>query len=168
MSLEYVEARIKEALSLAHGNRSKARQQIIAWAHEDSKLLLGLTKPHLNGVVAYNIERVDSGRAEAAKAFPPPVQSEPLAPPMRAPVQQSQQAQQKAAPPTSSLPSQAAKPAKKKEEQFGLEILKAIAGERQTIFGLEDPGAPRSRQGVSQKHIDAINAITGRNKRPPQ
>ncbi len=68
MSLEYAESRIKEALKLAKGNATRARQQIIAWTYEDAKLLHALTKPHLSGIVAYNIDRVASGRAEAQKA----------------------------------------------------------------------------------------------------
>ena len=142
MSMEYAEKRIKEALNLAKGNRLKARQQVIAWTYEDSKLLHELTKAHLNGIVAYNVERVDSGRAEAAKAAPPKVEPK---------------AKKQAAP--------QAKP-KSEEEKFGLEILKAVAGSNPAIFGLEDPGAPRGRTGASQKHIDAINALASKNKTP--
>ena len=104
MSLEYAEQRIKEALKLSGGNQSKARQQIIAWTFEDAKLLHALAKPHLSGIVAYNIERVASGRAAKAKTA-------------------------KTAP---------AKPVNgaANEEQFGLEILKAVAGSPE-VFGLE-------------------------------
>lgn len=139
MSLEYAEKRIKEALKAAGGNQIKARQQIIAWTYEDAKLLHALAKPHLSGIVAYNIERVSSGRADAAKAA-------------------KTQATKKA-------PAQAKKAAKgkTKEEQFGLEILKAVAGSP-AIFGLEDPGAQGRRGGVSQSHLDAIQAITAKKK----
>lgn len=58
MSLEYAEARIKEALRLAKGNTTKARQQIIAWTYEDPKLLHALARPHLTGIVAHAINRV--------------------------------------------------------------------------------------------------------------
>ncbi len=131
MSLDYAEGRIKEALKNAKGNPVKARQQIIAWAFEDAKLLYALAKPHLSGIVAYNIERVASGRAE--KVAPAPEQTK-----KEAPVQ---------------------KP--KKEEAFGLELLKAVAGSSQ-IFGLEDAGAPRSSGHVSQAHIDAIRALAAK------
>ncbi len=67
MSQEYAESRIKEALKLAKGNQAKARQQVITWAMQDERLLQALTKSHLSGIVAYNIDRVASGRAEAAK-----------------------------------------------------------------------------------------------------
>ena len=71
MSLEYAEARIAEALKLAKGNQTKARQQVINWALQDDKLLQALTKSHLSGIVAYNIERVASGRAAVAKKAAP-------------------------------------------------------------------------------------------------
>lgn len=58
MSREYAEKRIREALRLAKGNATKARQQIVAWTNEDPKLLMALTKPHLTGIVAHAINRV--------------------------------------------------------------------------------------------------------------
>ena len=58
MSRDYAESRIREALKLTKGNPTKARQQVIAWAVEDQRLLLGLTQPHLTGVVAHAINRV--------------------------------------------------------------------------------------------------------------
>lgn len=58
MSREYAEGRIKEALKLAKGNPTKARQQIIAWTYEDTKLLHALARPHLTGIVAHAINRV--------------------------------------------------------------------------------------------------------------
>ena len=133
MSAEYAERRIKEALKLSGGNTIKARQQIIAWTFEDAKLLHALAKPHLSGIVAYNIERVASGRADAAKA------AKPL---------NKKQAAKKAN-------------GQGKQEQFGLEILKAVAGQPQ-IFGLEDPGAPQKRPGVSKDHINAIQALVSK------
>ena len=62
MSREYAENRIKEALKAHNGNPARAKQQILAWTYEDPKLLHALTKAHLSGIVAYNIERVMSGR----------------------------------------------------------------------------------------------------------
>ena len=72
MSLEYVERRIAEALKLAKGNETRARQTVIKWCEEDQRLLHGITKAHLNGIVAYNIERVASGRSAKAKKVPAP------------------------------------------------------------------------------------------------
>ncbi len=58
MSREYAEKRIKEALTIAKGNATKARQQVIAWTNEDPKLLQALAQPHLTGIVAHAISRV--------------------------------------------------------------------------------------------------------------
>lgn len=139
MSLEYAESRIREALKLARGNQMKARQQVMAWASEDEKLLQALARPHLAGIVAYNVERVASGRADAkhdAAASDVP-----------------------AAPPASAG-------AKPKKESFGLEILKAAAGPDTQIFGLEDTGTPQKRKGVSQSHIDALKAMAAKSGNP--
>lgn len=58
MTLNYTENRIKEALRLADGNVSVAKKQIYAWLYEDHKLLLHMTRPHLNGIVSYSLSRV--------------------------------------------------------------------------------------------------------------
>lgn len=126
---QYAEKRIKEALQKAGGNTTHARQHIIAWAQEDAKLLQALTKPHLSGIVAYNIDRILSGRGAATTDGP---------------------AKKKTA----------AKPQQKKEN-FGLEILKAAAGNNETTFGMEAYGpSNRPKSQVSQAHIDAIRAMT--------
>lgn len=71
MSLAYVESKIAQALKLAKGNATRARQQVIRWCEEDQKLLLSITRAHLNGIVAYNIERVTSGRSAKGNKAPP-------------------------------------------------------------------------------------------------
>ncbi|MCF8495416.1 MAG: hypothetical protein K9G62_01975 [Alphaproteobacteria bacterium] len=68
MSLKYAEKRIEEALALAQGNIARARVHVLSWAAEDPKLLKALTQQHMNGIVAYHVERVASGRHEK----PPP------------------------------------------------------------------------------------------------
>ncbi len=70
MSLEYADKRVVEALKLMDGNQAKARQQIIAWALSDAKLLQALTKHHLKGIVAYHVERVASGRSVKPQTTP--------------------------------------------------------------------------------------------------
>ncbi len=72
MSREYVEQRVREALKKAEGNPARARQVMIAWCHEDHKLLEAITKAHLNGIVAYNIERILSGRGKPKEKTAPP------------------------------------------------------------------------------------------------
>lgn len=76
MSREYAEDRIREALKLAKGNPTRARQQVIAWAAEDQRLLWALVQPHLTGVVAHAINRV---------IYREGIESEPETPPMPRP-----------------------------------------------------------------------------------
>lgn len=83
MSREYAERRIKEALTIAKGNATKARQQIIAWTNEDPKLLQALAQPHLTGIVAHAVSRVVYKQEieEVEPEIPPPVpQSLDMAP----------------------------------------------------------------------------------------
>ncbi len=133
MSLDYAEKRIKEALKLAKGNIVRARQQIIAWTYEDSKLLHELAKPHLTGIVAYHVDRVKSGRA-----------SKPVQPP-----------------PAKPQPSQTKG---QNEEQFGLEIIKAIAASEGATFGLEGDAVQRRPGQASQQHINAMKVIASKSK----
>jgi hypothetical protein len=58
MSLNYTENRIKEALRLHNGNVAEAKKQLFAWFYEDHKLLMDITRPHLNGITAYAVQRV--------------------------------------------------------------------------------------------------------------
>lgn len=136
MSLEYAERRIAEALKLAKGNEARARQQIIAWALTDEKLLQALTKSHLSGIVAYNIERVASGRAAAARKAQKPK-------PKAANTQKTN-----------------------KQADFGVELLKAVASSSSEVFGLENGSSGVGRPGqVSQNHINAIRAIASKTKK---
>jgi len=82
MSREYAEDRIREALKLAKGNATKARQQIIAWTATDARLLQALAKPHLTGIVAHAIDRViyhqaTGDESEEIPATPRPLNMEP-------------------------------------------------------------------------------------------
>lgn len=130
MSLEYAERRIKEALRLSGGNQIRARQQIIAWTYEDSKLLHALTKHHLSGIVAYHIGRIVSGRS-----------AKPEAPPAK--------------------PKKVASGA---GDEFGVEVLKAVANSSSAVFGLDNYEAPQKRGQASQQHIDAIRQMATKSK----
>ena len=57
MTRDYADHKVSEALRLAGGNAAKARRQIQAWFYEDPKLLMELTRPHWNGIVAYAVDR---------------------------------------------------------------------------------------------------------------
>lgn len=77
MSQEYAETRIREALKLARGNATRARQQVIAWAVDDHRLLLALAHPHLTGIVAHALGRVQSRPESLPPEVPAPL-PEPL------------------------------------------------------------------------------------------
>ena len=70
MPKPYAEEKIREALTMHNGNIAMARRQIMGWAQDDEKLLRALVQPHLDGIVAYQVERVASGRAEIEKRRP--------------------------------------------------------------------------------------------------
>jgi hypothetical protein len=132
MSSEYAERRIKEALKQANGNATRARQQVIAWTYEDAKLLHALTAPHLTGIVAYNIERILSGRSDTKRDQPMPK-----------------------------------KPKVEIDNDFGIEILKAVAASDAVRFGEESYAARAKRGKASRQHIDAIRQMASRSKSPP-
>ena len=126
MGQEYVEKRIREALKLSHGNVAKARQQIIAWTYEDTKLLHAITHPHMVGIVAHAVGHV-MNKKESHQPVPAPVAEDD--------------------------PNHA----------FGMEILRAVAGEGSPKFGQENASPRVHKQPASQQHIDAINQLIGKN-----
>lgn len=126
MSREYADKKIKEALALCNGNVTRARQQIVMLAADDAKLLKALTKPHLDGIVSYQVERVASGRAEFEARHP----------------EESLSAE---------------------DENFGMDLLRAIASTEVTKFGHELP-ASNKRKTASKQHIEAIHKIASSRK----
>ena len=70
MNRDYAERRIREALKANSGNEAKARQQIIAWALDDSKLLQELVAPHITGIVAHAVGRVKTMKEPRIPADP--------------------------------------------------------------------------------------------------
>lgn len=125
MSREYAEDRIREALRLNAGNMALAKQQIIAWTYEDTKLLHALSRPHLNGIVAYQVERVASGRAEIERRKPE------TGPAKKLPV----------------------------DENFGMDLLRAVAAAGAPIFGQEVYSTAVRKGKASKQHVDAIHRI---------
>lgn len=129
MAQEYVIARVKAALKAGKGNKMRAQKLLMQWAAEDTKLLYGLSRAHLGGIIAYHIDRVSSGRAE--------------------------QGQTRA---------QSEKPATNpgKEEAFGMEILKAVAGNGGAVFGHEGGSANVGSGRASKRHENALRMIAER------
>ena len=122
MSREYAEEKMKQALKECGGNLTLARKQVLIWAHDDAALLKAIVSPHLDGIIAYQVERVASGRAEIEKRQPEIAQK------------------------TSS------------EENFGMDLLRAVAADEATVFGQDDVITPK-RKGASKQHIDAIHKM---------
>lgn len=139
MSRDYAEGRIREALRRSGGNMIKARQQVIAWTYEDTKLLHELAKPHLTGIVAHAVGRVSSimTREEGDESK---LSVEDIV--------------RKTTPPV--------KAAKNKEEKFGLDLLKAIAQGDPAMFGQESFAAPVKSKQASQRHVDTIKSLAAR------
>lgn len=122
MSKEYAEQKIKEALRANGGNATLARKQIMLWSQDDAKLLRGLTRPHLDGIIAYQVDRVSSGRAEFEKRHP-------------------------------------SAPEPKREENFGMELLRAVAAADAAIFGQETASNTGRKVVASRQHIEAIHKL---------
>lgn len=131
MSQDYAEKMIAKALKAAKGNQTIAKQQIIAWAQQDAKLLQGLTRAHLTGIVAYQIDRVASGRAARSK-----------------------------------MPAPAKPKERPADEEFGMELMKAVASSSAAVFGLENGSGGGRRTQVSEDHIRALQKIA--RKQPPK
>lgn len=56
-----------------------------------------------------------------------------------------------------------AQPKAQNEEQFGLEIIKAIAASEGAVFGLEGHAAHTPRGQASKQHIDALKKMASKN-----
>ncbi len=124
MANEYAENKIREALTLHDGNISRARSTILLQSHDDPLLLRALAAPHLDGIIAYQVDRVASGRAEIEKRHP----------------------------------KKSVNKSNKKEENFGMNLLRAVAASDANIFGM-DNGIPLKRHGASKQHIEAIHKM---------
>ncbi len=127
MSREYAEDKIRDALKNHGGNVALARKQIMLWSHDDALLLRALATPHLDGIVAYQVERVASGRAEL----------------------ESRQSKKS--------------PKAKEGENFGMDLLRAVAASDANIFGQDNIMTPK-RKTASKQHINAIHKMASANR----
>lgn len=136
MSLQYAETKIREALALANGNKTKAQHIVNIMAQKDVKLLYALTKNHMSGIVAFHIDRVLSGKSAVAPSSSSNVRAAPVAKPRTS----------------------------VKTNQFGVDVLKASTGPNAEVFGF-DSGAPTGRRAqASKNHVDAIKLIAARGR----
>jgi len=135
--MDYAEQKVSEALRLSGGNEAKARRLIQTWLYEDSRLLLELTRPHWNGIVAYAVDR-----AVARAKRGDDIEVRPASP----------------------RKSGGAKSAKT-QEGFGKEILRSFAAEHAAQFGREQAAAPVGKRTASQNHVDTIHLIAAKSKK---
>ncbi len=124
MSREYAEDKIREALRINGGNIALSRKQIMIWAHDDAALMRAIASPHLDGIIAYQVERVASGRAELENRHP----------------------------------SETPKEKPKEDDNFGMNLLRAVAASDATVFGQDNVITPKRKQ-ASKQHIDAIHKM---------
>ncbi len=122
MSINYAESKIRETLKLTNGNEAQTRRLIMTLVQDDPKLLHALSAPHLEGIIAYQVERVASGRSETEKRE----------------IEEQ-------------LP--------KEGENFGMDLLRAIAAQDVTVFGQENTAGAKGRKSASKQHIDAIHKM---------
>lgn len=138
MSRQHAERRIREALILANGNATKARQIITNWCAEDHQLVLEMAMPHMVGIASHAIQRAIRLQAEG-KTNTGPVLEEPI----------REQATIEAG----------------IADAFGLEILKAVADNSNPRFGMNATHTTgRSKSQVSARHIDAIHKMASATK----
>jgi hypothetical protein len=137
MTRDYADHKISEALRLSGGNAAKARRLVQAWFFEDPKLLLELTRPHWNGIVAYAVDRGARMALDDA--------------PENAVSKKAKKAAAASAKPSS------------KEGPIGKEMLRSFVSEKAPKFGHEGGAAP-ARRTASQNHVDAIHMLAAKGR----
>lgn len=65
MSHEYAISRVRDALEKSGNNQAKAQRLIANWIEKDHSFLLGLSAPHLQGIIAHAI--VQAGLPQSKK-----------------------------------------------------------------------------------------------------
>lgn len=75
-SQTYATSRIQEALRQTGGNATRARQLVQQWVLEDQRLLYELARPHMKGIVAHAISRVEHQK-DATVEEPPDMPEAP-------------------------------------------------------------------------------------------
>ncbi len=134
MAQSYLQKCVLDALAKAKGNETKARALIAAQALEDNQLLLALAKPHLSGIVAHAVGR------QAIQQKAKKERGDELPP----------------------LPKVAAKG--KKDNDFALDLLKALGGANVAKFGAEDAAPRVGKKQASQQHVNALKLMAAKSK----
>ena len=137
MAQSYLQTCILDALNKTKGNETKARVLVAAQAMEDERLLLALANPHLSGIVAHAVGRVMISQKNKKAMADDDVPPIPKAP-----------------------------KASKTENEFGLNLLKALGGQNVPKFGSEDAAPPMGKKQASQQHINALKLMAAKSKTP--
>lgn len=135
MAPSYLQTCILDALIKAKGNEAKARQIISILALQDEKLLLALAKPHLSGIVAHAVGRIAIQQKGKKSSS---LEDLPAVP----------------KPPKSG----------KSENEFGLNLLKALGGINVPKFGTEDAAPRMGKKQASQQHVNALKLMAAKSK----
>jgi hypothetical protein len=134
MAQSYLQKCILEAMAKANGNETKARALVAAQALEDNELLIALSKPHLSGIVAHAVGR------QAIQLKAKKERMEDLPPLPKAPSKN------------------------KKENDFALDLLKALGGNNVAKFGAEDAAPRVGKKPASQQHVNALKLMAAKSK----
>lgn len=135
MAQSYLQKCVLDALAKAKGNETKARALIAAQALEDNDLLIALAKPHLSGIVAHAVGR------QAIQIKAKKDRLEDLPPLPKAPSSKSN-----------------------KENDFALDLLKALGGNNVAKFGAEDAAPRVGKKAASQQHVNALKLMAAKSK----
>lgn len=135
MAQSYLQKCILEALVKAKGNETKARALIAARALEDNELLIALSKPHLSGIVAHAVGR------QAIQVRARKDRLEGLLPLPEAPSSKGN-----------------------KDNDFALDLLKALGGSNVAKFGAEDAAPRVGKKAASQQHVNALKLMAAKSK----
>ena len=135
MSTEYADRKVKDILTKAKGNAKLTEQAVLTLIERDQKFLLSLTEPYLSGIIAHAIER---GRKQAN------IKTTTIPAPKTSPLLQ--------------------KPAKSKTKAPSTEgsLDKALKAWAEGFDKTESKEKPKTTGKVSQKHMDAMNALVSK------
>jgi hypothetical protein len=136
MSTEYADRKVKDILTKAKGNAKLTEQAILTLIERDQKFLLSLTEPYLSGIIAHAIER---GRKQAN-------------------IKLTQPAPLKPSPLLTKTPK--GKVAVKPLAESSLD--KALKVWAEGFDKTEIKDRPKTNSKVSQKHMDAMNALVSK------
>jgi hypothetical protein len=134
MSDTYLESQVIEAFKKSKGNETKTRSLIAAQVIEDEQLLRAIVKPHLQGLIAHAVTRAMISISKKKIA------KDDLPP----------------------LPK--ASKLNKSQNEFGLDLLKALGDKNVPKFGKEGAAPPVKRKSASEDHVNTLKMLASKSK----